>query len=425
MKQLQKHLSDNSLLETHQSAYRKDHSTETAVLSVLNGLLLNADERFVSLIALLDLSAAFDALDHSILLKRLEMTFGIRGSVLSWFASYLSDRTWSVVVDGMLSSPAPLVCGVPQGSVLGPALFTLYSQPLSDVIASHDCDFHKYADDTELSKSAPPDEFCDIQAGIEGCIHDVLLWMNSNKLMLNTDKTEMMPVGSPARLRLVDGDSATVGGNTVPFKSSVRYLGVTIDQTLSMQEQIGSICRSCFLQLRRIASIRSYLSATTCARLVTALITSRLDYCNSVLAGLPAEQISRLQRVQNSAARLVLKKRKRDHVTPLLKELHWLPVAFRIHYKLALLAYRHFNSTLPSYLSTALCTYQPSRILRSSCEKLLKIPKRNMKSVGERSFSFTAPSVWNSLPASLRDTPSLSQFKSCLKTYLFRQAFEC
>ena len=130
------------------SAYRKYHGTKTAVLSVLEGLLTNSDQKLVSILALLDLSAAFDALDHAILLRPLESTFGISEVALSWFESYLSDRTQSVVVDGLMSTPIPLVFGVPQGSVLGPVLFTLYSQPLSDVIACHSCDCHKYADDT-------------------------------------------------------------------------------------------------------------------------------------------------------------------------------------------------------------------------------------------------------------------------------------
>ena len=233
-----------------------------------------------------------------------------------------------------------------------------------------------------------------------------------------------MLVGARSRISSIDYQSACFNGTDVAFQACVKYLGVKIDQSLTMQEQISSVCRAAFLELGRIASIRQYLSQDAATKLVNALITSRLDYCNSVLAGLPVEQISRLQRVQNSAARLVMKKRKRDHITPVLRELHWLPVKFRWQFKLAILAYRHFEGTLPTYLSGVLYTYHPSRSLRSSNERLLKVPKRALKTVGERSFSFLAPSIWNSLPASVRSQSSLAQFKSVLKTHLFNQAFE-
>ena len=131
------------------------------------------------------------------------------------------------------------------------------------------------------------------------------------------------------------------------------------------------------------------------------------------------EKTGRRMRVQNSVARLVLKKRRRIHVTSLLNKLHWLPVKFRCLYKIATLAYSHYDGTLPSYLSASLCTYQTSRTLRSSNEKLLKIRKCNFKSVGDRSFSFIAPTVWNSLPVSLRNLPTLSDFQAQLKTFLF------
>ena len=173
---LRNHVSSNNLLEICQSAYRKDHGTETAVLSVFDRLLVSADERLVSLVALLDLSAAFDTRDHTITTRqRLETTYSVRGAVLDWFASYLSDRFQSVIVDGVVSVSRPLVYGVPQGSVLGPVLFTLYSQPLSDVISVCDCDYHKYADDTELSKGASPDQFDSVQPCIQTCIGDVLI----------------------------------------------------------------------------------------------------------------------------------------------------------------------------------------------------------------------------------------------------------
>ena len=196
-------------------------------------------------------------MDHSILLKRLETTFAVRGTVLDWFVYYLSGRFQSVIVDGVVSASRPLVYGV----------FTLYSQPLSDVISVHNCDYHKYADNTELSKSAPPDQFLSVQSCIQTCIDDVLLWMKSNKLKLNTDKTEIMPVGSASCLESVDSECANIGGNSVPFKTSVKYLGVHLDETLSMQKHISSICCASFLELRRIASIRPYLSQSAAARL--------------------------------------------------------------------------------------------------------------------------------------------------------------
>ena len=131
------------------------------------------------------------------------------------------------------------------------------------------------------------------------------------------------------------------------------------------------------LELRRIASIRPYLTQSATAQLISSAITSRLDYCNSILAGLPLKQISRLQRVQNNAAKLVLRKSKYDHVTPHLQELHWLLMKFRPQYKIATFVYRFFDGSLLGYLSQTLCAYEPTRNLRSSCEKLLKVPKRN------------------------------------------------
>ena len=149
--QLLTHLNHNNLLETFQSAYRVDHSTETAVLSVVNDLLLQCDSHNVSIMALLDLSAAFDTIDHNILIERLEKTYGLGGSVLQWFKSYLDNRSQFVNIDSIKSSISKIECGVPQGSVLGPILFSLYTQPLSEVISKNDCKFHKFADDTEES----------------------------------------------------------------------------------------------------------------------------------------------------------------------------------------------------------------------------------------------------------------------------------
>ena len=153
------------------------------------------------------------------------------------------------------------------------------------------------------------------------------------------------------------------------------------------------------------------------------MIISRLDYCNSIFAGLPADQVARLQQSRTTRHGLLWKKENEITLHLSSKNFTGLPVKFRCQYKITTLAYRHFEGSLPPYLSSSLCTYEPFRSLRSSKEKLLIIPKRNLKSFGERSFSFMAPSVWYSLPADLRNLPTLSQFKSNLKTFLFTQAF--
>ena len=156
LNQLNMHLSTNNLLNPFQSAYRQSHSTETALLHILNDLLLSTDSGKVSLLTLLDLSAAFDTIDHTILLTRLQHTFGISDTALSWFSSYLSDRKQTVLINDIYSQSAHLTCGVPQGSVLGPVLFTLYASPLSTIIESHSLKHHFYADDTQLQDSASP-----------------------------------------------------------------------------------------------------------------------------------------------------------------------------------------------------------------------------------------------------------------------------
>ena len=426
LKQLNNHIEKNGLLDVFQSAYKKHHSTETALLHVVNNLLLSADQKQISVLTLLDLSAAFDTIDHSILLHRLESSFGISGSALAWFSSYLTGRTQCVQVGNLMSKSCPLLYGVPQGSVLGPLLFSLYIQPLSALLKEHDFDFQKYADDTQLFKSASPDHFPQLLTHVEQCISSVKDWMLQNKLRLNDGKTETMCVASKHTISKVNPISLHAGDCIVAFQQSVRDLGVMLDSNLSMHDHISLICKSAHYQLRKIRSISSLLPQSAIIQLVVSLILSRVDYSNSLLAGLPSSEIRRLQLILNNAARLIFKARKHTHITPLLIKLHWLPVTARITYKIATLAFKFFEGTLPDYLSSSLQTPHPARSLRSGQERLLLLPPISnirTKSFGERSFSYQAPAIWNSLPSSIRNATSLTAFKSNLKTYLFKQSY--
>ena len=169
-----------------------------------------------------------------------------------------------------------------------------------------------YADDTEISDSAPPSDFTSAQSNIQSCISDTLSWMQSNRLKLNTEKNEMMLVGSSVRISSVGCESADIDGSCIPFQTTVTYLGVYLDQTLSMKQHISNHCRTTFLALRRIASIRPFLSNISTGKLVASMITSRLDYYNATFAGVADEQIARIQKIHKNAARLSLKKKMKN-----------------------------------------------------------------------------------------------------------------
>ena len=418
--QIENHLVVNGLKDVYQSAYKSKHSTETALLKVTSDLLIATDDGKVSVLALLDLSAAFDTLGHSILLKRLNLSFGVSGTALKWFESYLSDRQQTVVANGNTSLPAPLRFGVPQGSVLGPALFTIYSQPLSQVIVKHGFNYHRYADDTQIYKSAQVQDANSIVDALNECMSDVSEWMACNKLKLNEEKTEILITGTPVKVQAANISSITVCGEPITTVNAVKNLGVIIDSNLSMDKHISHIRKVCYLELRKIAQLRPYLTTEATNKLVCSFMTSRLDYCNSLLAALPETKICKLQQIQNNAARLVKKVPKREHITPVLKELHWLPVRSRINYKIASIAFQCQNDpAFPSYLSELLKPYAPARSLRSMNENLLVTPRTHLKTFGQRALSSQAPEIWNSLPAHLKNSRSLPSFKRNLKTHLF------
>ena len=388
LKQFLQHLQSHSLLEPFQSAYRKCHSTETALLRVVNDLLQASDRGCVSILSLLDLSAAFDTIDHNILITRLRSTFGCSGMVLEWFISYLSCRTQSVFV-GHESTPSVLKCGVPQGSVLGPLLFTLYTHPLSTVICQSGISYHFFADDSQLHNSSVPSGFPVLACCLKDCIEDVADWMADSKLKMNDDKTELMAIGTRSKLSQVIPNLApmSISGCDIPFSQSVRNIGFYLDETLSMDAHIKYLCRILFCQLRRIGKIRSFLSTDAANKLAVSLILSRLDYCNSLLAGLPDNKLNKLQRIQNHTARLVLRKSKHESATTLLRTLHWLPVKARIQYKIACLCFQCiYQNSMPPYISDLLHPYCPSRTLRSLDASLLTVPRFSLETFGKKIF---------------------------------------
>lgn len=421
--QLTAHLSANNLFDNFQSGFRSCHSTETALTRVVNDLLVTADSGSASLLLLLDLSSAFDTVDHSVLLHRLEHCVGVHGLALSWFQSYLSGRTQCVSFNNSLSECSAVVSGVPQGSVLGPLLFCIYMLPLGRIIAEYDIQFHFYADDTQLYIPLQPNDPSQIQ-NLEICVDQIKNWMTQNFLLLNTAKTDLLVIKPNNYKYLLEGFGLNIDGCFIPESAFIRNLGVTFDPTLSFQTHIKDITKTAFFHLRNIARIRPSLSRHSAEIVLHALVSSRLDYCNVLFSGLPTSTTRSLQLAQNSAARVLTKTSKFHHITPVLASLHWLPIQARADFKVLLLTYKALNGSAPLYLSQLLTPYTPPRPLRSLGSNLLVIPSINKKSAGGRAFSYRAPFLWNSLPHDIRNATSTTIFKSRLKTYLFTQYFE-
>ena len=422
--QFDDHLERNCLKEIYQSAYKSQHSTETALLKVTTDLLNATDTGHVSILAMLDLSAAFDTLDHGLLLERLKRSYGIRDTVLDWFSSYLSFRQQSVVVKDEQSVASDLKFGVPQGSVLGPILFSLYAQPLSKILVKHGFSYHLYADDSQIYKSFKLEDLNAVIDSLDNCLTEISSWMSANKLKLNGEKTEVMLVGTHFKTQSITLPSIHLADSEIKPSSCVRNLGVVLDSNLLMGRHVSSVRKSCYLQLRRISHIRPYLTREATSKLVCSFVTPRLDYCNSILTALPSNQLDKIQQIQNNAARLVTKTSRRAHITPILKELHWLPIRARIIYKICSIVFQCLNNpAYPSYLKDLLAPYKPSRVLRSSDKNLLVNPKFYSKTYGERSFSIQAPKLWNELPDSLKSSKSTAAFRSNLKTHLFTEYF--
>uniref|UniRef100_A0A9J7ZN32 Reverse transcriptase domain-containing protein n=1 Tax=Cyprinus carpio carpio TaxID=630221 RepID=A0A9J7ZN32_CYPCA len=340
------------LYEEFQWGFRPHHSTETALVKITNDLLLASDQGCISLLVLLDLSAAFDTIDHDILIDRLQNYTGIQGQALRWFRSYLSDRYHFVYLNGESSHLSTVKYGVPQGSVLGPLLFSIYMLPLGNTIRKYGISFHCYADDTQLYISTRPDETSKLSKLTE-CVKNVKDWMTNNFLLLNSDKTEILLIG-PENItqNLVDYNLKQYGCTVT--SSTVKNPGVILDSNLSFENHISHVTKTAFFHLRNIAKLRNMLPVPDAEKLVHAFMTSRLDYCNALLGGCPASSINKLQVVQNAAARVLTRSRKYDHITPILQSLHWLLIKFRISYKILLLTYKALSGLAPAYLTSLL-----------------------------------------------------------------------
>ena len=430
--QIKNYLSANNLHNSKQSAYREGHSTESALLSVGNDINLNLAKGESTALVLLDLSAAFDTIDHNILLGRVSNYFGIKGSVLKWLTSYLTNRNQLVKIGSTYSEKQLLNYGVPQGSVLGPLLFTMYTTPISEIINDYKPLEHcLYADDTQVYVSITPTNAPAMLEILQKCLLSIQEWMAKNRLKLNPDKTEFITFSNPSKRHSLSNFFPVdlLGSQCFPTQK-VRNLGVIFDSDFSLSKHISNVTSSCYYHIRDLSRIRKYVSMSVATILANALVSSRLDYCNSLFSGLTGKQCYRLQSIQNTLCRIVARLPRRAHITGTLKKLHWLPVKQRILFKINTITYKAISTGHPAYLQQYLQPYTCSLNTRRSSPSrkvLTEFPYRSRihksKKHFNASFAYSAPNGWNNLPLAVRSAPTLASFRSRLKSHLFALAY--
>jgi hypothetical protein len=410
-----KHMNVNNLHSKYQHAYKKFHGTETLLVKLVDDVLIGFESNSATIVLLIDLSAAFDTVDIDKLLNILENDIGIRGTALIWFESFLRGRTQCVKIENFLSDTLPVLFGVPQGSVLGPILFNIYASSLSLVIRNFGFNTSGYADDNNAYNSfALSFQYNIIAKQLPDLLNQIHEWMNLFFLKMNPDKTEII-MFIPQQLK----DAHTINGciftdgSCIRFVNFVKNLGVLLDRHLNMDVHINAIVSVCYKQLSDIGKIRKLLSKKDTELLVHAVISSRLDYCNSLLYGANKTHINKLQMVQNAAARLVSMRRKHESVSDVLVNLHWLRIEARIIYKLLVLVYKCIYNIAPECIIECISIKDGGRCLLAH--------KFFQSSQARKSFSYIAPKLWNNLPDNIRFSSTLLKFKNHTKYLLFNK----
>ena len=416
--QLSEHLEKNNYFDPRQFAYRTHHSCEGALLTVLDTAFTAMDEKKITLVVLLDLSAAFDSVDHSILSNRLK-SCGVVDAAHHWIMDYISDRSQVVSINNKLSSSLSITCGVPQGTVLGPILFIVYLVGIHEAIAPFDIQYVLYADDLQLFVTCTVTGFSQTVSRLQECINSVIRWLRASLLTANPSKSEFIILGSKVLLNKLSVSNLLAGSEEIPVRKVVRDLGFEIDSTLAFTKQVSKLRSRSFMALRLVNRIKNCLLPSHYSMLTNSLVLSNLDYCSSLYYGVNKSVLRRLQGVINAVFRCIYKLDKFTNVSHLQSHYHWLNIEQRIQLRLAILMYKVMKFSKPVPLKSLLEDRPLDRVrqLRSSSQCLLEI-HRVSNDIGSRAFRVCGPRIWNSLPLEIRTKKTLTSFKLAVTQFL-------
>ena len=419
LNQLSTYLAENNRFSSHQSGNRKYHSTETINIMVTDCILDAMDKKMLTALVLLDLSKAFDSVSHTILLHKLSC-IGVSPDAVKWFDSYLSGRSQFVRIGTEISSSLPIIHGVPQGAILSPLLFCIYTNDLPSTTES--CSLDSYVDDSKALLSFSVKDIEQATYNLQSDLNRIVRWCSANQLLINPGKTKFLLIGTRQLMQTIPPDiSLNLLGETITPVSSAKDLGVFLDSHLTYDFHITKLVSSCMSTLCQINRVKDSFDSDTLSLVIEALVISKLLYCSSVWSNTSSVNLKKLQAVQNFACRIITNTKKYDHITSVLQKLGWLPIEQLLLFKDTIMAYKGINNLAPNYLCNKFRKRSELHDHPMRHQDLLNTPFYRT-AAGQRTFQYRGTKLWNNLESELKNIPTISSFKKKLK-FKFLETF--
>lgn len=418
---LYRYLSKYEVLHQSQSGFRQNHSCQTALINIVDKWLQEMNDGNINLSVLLDFKKAFDTVDHDILCRKL-IIYGFSDVSVSFFKSYLKNRTQQVQIGNTCSNKMSIKYGVPQGSTLGPLLFILYINDLP--LYMKNCCFDLYADDSTMHLSGKC--FQTLQSLVQEDLNNVEQWCGDNNMFINPNKTKYMVIGTKNKVAPYYNESVLrIENEMIQISSCEKLLGIKIDPSLTWTSQIEVICSKISSRLYLLLKIKKFLNLDARKLFYNGYILPLIDYCCITWSGCHADDLERILKLQKRAARVILDTDPLTPSKPLFDKLGWMTVEQRIKYHKSILAFKCIKNDAPSYLVDKfnyISENNPYQ-LRNVIKGNLSVPKPKLE-LFKKSFMYSGPSLWNELPASVREAPNIHAFKYKIKNYLLGSSLE-
>ncbi len=409
-------LENNNLLTLAQSGFRRLHSTLTSLIQCTDRWLRNIDKGLITGVVFIDLRKAFDTVNFEILLQKLQ-EYGVNGSELEWFSSYLHGRSQVVTIDGVLSESLPVTVGVPQGSILGPLLFVLYVNDLPEALDN--CESNMYADDTEIEHATKPCDSHILETALNDDMGKLKEYFIQNKLSLNVPKCTFMLIGTHQSLAKCESITIRIGECVLEQVKSSKYLGMQVDENLKWDSHIDTLRRKLASKVGLLKRLRRIIPNETLLQLYKSIVLPHFDYCDIIYGTCSKQNLDMLQKLQNRAARILTGSGPRAHRNDMYKQLGMLSLSNRQILHKCILVFKSLNNLTPDYLDVFTQNNNIHMHNTRTSQRLHTATPRT--AYYAKSFEISGAIEYNNLPYNITTISSLNQFKSAVYKYLARK----